>query len=130
MQVMAHASLILRAASIYQRIVPPGLARVSRVANLKSGVVIIHTDHGAAANKLKQQVQNLIDEFIKKGFECTGIEIRVQPSVQQETEIVATQKPISEQALTSLVDTAKTMRAGSPLKARIEHLLSRVARKN
>jgi len=54
----------------------------------------------------------------------------VQPSLSQEAETVAAQKPISERALTSLASTAENMRAGSPLKARIEHLLSRVARKN
>jgi hypothetical protein len=129
MQIMAHATSVLKAGRIYQRIAPPALARVSRVANLKAGTIIIHADHGAAANKLKQQTHYLMGEFLKKGLECNGIEIRVQPSAIEETETIATQKPLSEQALTSLGETAKKMRAGSPLKEKLEYLISHVARR-
>jgi hypothetical protein len=129
MQVMAHATEVMKAGRIYQQIAPPALARVSRVANLKAGVVIIHAEHGAAANKLKQQATHLIENFGRRGIECSGIEIRVQPSPIKETETVATQKPLSEQALTSLAEAAQTMRDGSPLKARIESLIQHVARR-
>lgn len=129
MPVLAHASGVLKAGQIYQQIVPSALARVSRVANLRMGVVVIHTEHGAAANKLKQQTSHLIEEFLKKGFECTGIEIRVQPSCIRETETVATQKPISERALTSLEETAKKMRPGSALKEKLEYLIKHAARR-
>jgi hypothetical protein len=129
MQVMAHATEVLKAGRIYQLIVPPSLARVSRVANLKAGVVIVHAEHGAAANKLKQQATHLIEDFVRKGFECSGIEIRVQPSPIKETEMLATNKPLSERALTSLAETAQKMRDGSPLKAKIEHLIQHVARR-
>ena len=129
MQIMAHASAVLKAGQIYQRIAPPGLARVSRVANLKAGLIIIHADHGAAANKLKQQTHYLMGEFLKKGLECNGIEIRVQPCGIEEAETVATQKPLSEQALANLDETAKRMRSGSPLKEKLEYLIAHVARR-
>ena len=129
MQIMAHASAVLKAGQIYQRIAPPGLARVSRVANLKAGLIIIHADHGAAANKLKQQTHYLMGEFLKKGLECNGIEIRVQPCGIEEAETVATQKPLSEQALANLDETAKKMRSGSPLKEKLEYLIAHVARR-
>lgn len=128
-QVMAHATGVLKAGRIYQLIVSPALARVSRVANLRAGVVIIHTEHGAAANKLMQQTHHLIDEFLKKGLECSGIEIRVQPSCIIETETVASQKPLSEQALASLTETAAMMRPGSVLKEKLEYLIRHVARR-
>lgn len=129
MQVLAHASGVLKAGRIYQQIVPPALTRISRVANVKAGIVIIHAEHGAAANKLKQQTLHLVDEFVKRGFECTGIEIRVQPSRIIETENHATQKPLSEQALTSLTEISEKMRAGGPLKAKLEYLIQHVARR-
>lgn len=128
MHVMAHATEVLKAGRIYQQIVPPALARVSRVANFKGGVMIVHAEHGAAANKLKQQATHLIEDFLKRGFECSGIEIRVQPSPIKETVPPATQKPLSEQALTSLSDAAQGMRDGSLLKAKIEYLIQHVAR--
>ena len=129
MQVMAHASDVLKAGRLYQQFISTALGRVSRVANLKAGVIIIHTEHGAAANKLRQQTQHLIDAFLLKGLECTGIEIRVQPTIISETESIATLKPISEQALTNLDQVAQKMRPGSPLKAKIEFLIQRAARR-
>lgn len=129
MPVMAHASSVLKAGQLYQQIAPPALARVSRVANLRAGMVIIHADHGAAANKLKQQTQQLINGFLKKGFECTGIEIRVQPSSIEEAQPAARNKPLSEQALNTLGEMAKKMRAGSPLKEKLEYLIEHVARR-
>ena len=129
MQMMQHASLILKANRLYQQFMPTSLARISRVANIKSGSVIIHTEHGAAANKLKQQTQHLISEFIKKGFECTGIEIRVQATQFSEPEHLPTQKPMSEQAIASLREAANGMRADSPLKAKIDYLIEHAARR-
>lgn len=126
---MAHASEIIKAAQIYQRFVAPALARASRVANFRAGTVVIHSEHGAAANKLKQQTSYLIDEFVKNGLECNAIEIRVQPSSIRETTNPASQKPLSERALTSLENAAKEMRPGSALKARLEHLLEHVAKR-
>ena len=129
MQVMAHASAVLKAGRIYLQLVSPALARVSRIANLRAGVVIIHTEHGAAASKLKQQTLYLVDEFLRKGLECTAIEIRVQAAGIKEKETVAIQKPLSEQALTSIADAAEKMRSGSPLKAKLEYLIKHVARR-
>ena len=128
MQMVQHATQILKANRLYQQFLPTSLARISRVANIKAGIVTIHTEHGAAANKLKQQTQHLINEFTKKGFECTGIEIRVQASKLIETERLPTPKPLSEQALASLREAADGMRAGSPLKARIDYLILHAAR--
>lgn len=128
MPLMAHASEVLKAGRIYQHVVPPALARISRVANLRAGVVVIHAEHGAAANKLKQQTSYLIGEFLKKGLYCTGIEIRVQPTSIREPDLSAHQKPLSERTLATLEDAAGKMRAGSPLKEKLEYLIRHVAR--
>lgn len=129
MSVMAHASEVLKAGRIYQQIVPPVLARISRVANVRAGVVVIYTEHGAAANKLKQQTSYLIGEFLKKGLDCTGIEIRVQPTGIHEPELAGHQKPLSGQVLATLEEAAGKMRAGSPLKEKLEYLIRHVARR-
>lgn len=129
MPLMEHASDVLKAGRIYQQLVPPALARVSRVANLRAGMIIIHTEHGAAASKLKQQTQHLIDAFLRMGFECTGIEIRVQPSSIKEAESAATAKPLGERALTSLAEAAAKMRPGSALKEKLEYLIEHAARR-
>lgn len=127
MHVMAHADRVLRAGRIFEQIAPPALARVCRVANLKAGVVVIHTEHGAAANKLRQQTAQLIDALLKRGLECSGIEVRVQPTKLEHLSQSATPKPISEQALTQLLELSASMRNG-PLKTRLEFLVSHALR--
>jgi hypothetical protein len=58
-RVLAHAELLLGLSRRYETIVPAGLGHVSRVANFKSGKVIIHADNGAAAAKLMQMSTSL-----------------------------------------------------------------------
>lgn len=128
-QVMAHAGLVLRAGRIYEQIAPAALARVSRVANLKAGVVVLHADHGAAANKLQQQTGHLIEGFLKRGIECTGVVVRVQASPARQTMTEARVKPLGEPAVAALERASADMRDGSPLKARLQQLISRVARR-
>jgi hypothetical protein len=128
--VLAHAELVLRAGRIYQSIAPGALAQVSRVANVKSGTVVIHADHGAAASKLKQQTQHLAGGFKKSGLECTGIEVRVQPSSYQDISMAGSEKPISEQALADIASAAECMPSASPLKAALLRLIARAPRKD
>jgi hypothetical protein len=127
-QVLAHAERVLKAERVYQSIAPGALAQVSRVANIKSGIVVIHADHGAAASKLKQQTQYLASQFVKNGLECTGIEVRVQPAPWQDNIICGTEKPISEQALADLGDAARGMPNASPLRAALLRLVQRAPR--
>lgn len=126
--VLAHAERVLKAGRLYQSIAPGVLAQVSRVANIKSGVVVIHADHGAAASKLKQQTQYLASQFIKNGLECTGIEVRVQPTALQDNVICGTEKPISEQALADIGKAAGSMPNASPLRAALLRLIQRAPR--
>jgi hypothetical protein len=126
--VLAHGERILRASRLYETIAPAALARVSRVANVKSGILVIHADHGAAANKLRQMSRVLTDEFVKRGFECTGMEIRVQAAPHQDHQPTATQKPLSEQALAFMQDAAEKLGSDDPLRARIEFLIARAPR--
>lgn len=129
-QVMAHAGLVLRAGRIYEQIAPAALARVSRVANLKAGVVVLHADHGAAANKLQQQTGHLIEGFLKRGIECTGVVVRVQASLPRQTVTEGHVKPLGEASIAALERTSAAMRDGSPLKTRLQQLIARAARQS
>lgn len=126
--VLAHGERILRASRLYQSIAPAALSRISRIANFKSGTLVIHADHGAAASKLKQMSRYLTDEFVKRGFECTGIEIRVQAAPRQDQPIAAKQKPLSEQALAFMHNAAEKLGKESSLRGQIERLIERAPR--
>jgi hypothetical protein len=127
--VFAHGRMLLTLCSRFQTIVPSGLGASARVANFRSGIVVIHAENGAVAAKLRQMSRRLSDEFKKVGVECSDIEIKVQPTQTFEHSITSTEKPISAAAATVLGETAQGMPGNSLLRAALENLLQRSARK-
>jgi len=75
----SHARRLLKLQRSLELAVPGALARSCRIANFKLGIVVIHTDNGAVAAKLRQLATRLGDEFRKGGAEVTEIRVRVQP---------------------------------------------------
>lgn len=110
--VIDHARLLLRLSGRFAAAVPEGLARSARVANYKSGKVVIHADSGAVAAKLRQMSGRLCSELCKGGPECTGVEIKVQPRQDLPRPRRATQKPLSRRTLGTLTEAAQRLPAG------------------
>lgn len=79
-RVAAHANRLMKLQRVFGAIAPTHLATASRVANLKSGKVVIHADSGAVAARLRQMLPRLVDNFLAKGCEVTEIEVKVQPA--------------------------------------------------
>lgn len=125
---MAHARLLLKTGRLYQGLVPGALAHLSRVANIKSGIVVIHAETGAAAAKIKQIAGRLAGELMRKGVECNGIEVRVQPKTGFPPEPDRSQRTLSSKAASSLEKASELMPAGSRLRAAIDALVTRSAR--
>jgi hypothetical protein len=98
-RVMAHARLLLKLSRYFEAIAPAGLRDSAHVANYKSGKVVIHADNGAVATKIRQMSQRLCDELSKRGAECNGIEVKVQPRQIPFQSTTSTIKPISGQGL-------------------------------
>lgn len=126
-KVMAHGRLILKLSRRFEAIAPAGLARAARVANYKSGKVVIHADNGAVATKIRQMSQRLCGELSKGGPECNVMEVKVQPRQFPYRSIISTQKPLSGEACRTLEATASSLPEGR-LKEALEHLLERSAR--
>jgi len=126
--VIAHARRLLRLERLYEVAVPGMLTRVSRVANIKSGIVVIHADNGVAAAKIRQIAGRLTDAFSKRGVECSGIEVRVQPSRLTAATPPKTRRPLSRNARACLDDTLASLPADSTLRAALRHLLDRADR--
>jgi hypothetical protein len=124
-KVMAHARTLLRLTRIYEEIAPGQLAGASRVANTKSGRIIIHADNGAVAAKLRQLAGSLRDGFILKGSECNGIDVRVQPRPAAfDQEPPESRKPgLSAGSKTHLHALCVRLPAQSPLRQSVERLL-------
>ncbi len=118
----AHARRLLHFQAVFESATP--LARQARVANLKSGKVVIHAANGAVAAKLRQVAPRLVSVFSSEGAEVTGIDIKVQPGTatpptmahKARTAIGSKQK----QALTLLLE---GLPEGSPLRSALTRLL-------
>lgn len=128
-RLMAHARLLLKLSRRFETLAPAGLRHAARVANYKSGTVVIHTDNGAVAAKLRQMSQRLCDELSKGGTECSGMLVKVQPRQLPFRSISSTPKPLSGKAVCSLQTIAGTLPEG-PLKGALATLLERAARKD
>ena len=126
-RVMAHARLLLKLSRHFEAIAPVGLRHAAHVANFKSGKIVIHADNGAVATKIRQMSQRFCDELSKRGAECTGIEVKVQPqeiSLQSRT---STQKPLSAKACGVLRSTSENLPKG-PLRDALDRLLQSAAK--
>jgi len=123
-RLMAHAALLQKLARIYANVAPEHLGRASRVANCKSGTVVIHADNGAVAVKLRQMAPTLTREFSNRGLECNGVQVKVQALEISDHSRDAVTRPLSSRADRTLATLAGSMR-DSPLKAAIETLRRR-----
>ncbi len=126
--VLAHARLLLRLERQFASVVPSGLGDAARVANYKSGKIVIHAENGAVATKLRQMSQRLCGELSRSGVECNVMEVKVQPRQIPYQSTGSTQKPLSAKACGTLRDTAESLPEG-PLRAALATLLRRAARR-
>ena len=127
-RVMAHARLLQKLSRRFEAVAPGGLRQASRVANYKSGKIVIHADNGAVATKIRQMSQRLCDELSKRGVECNVMEVKVQPRQIAYQSMSSTPKPLSARACGAIHATAANLPAG-PLRAALETLLARAARR-
>lgn len=126
---MAHARLLLKLSRHFETIAPAAFQDSARVANYKSGKVVIHTDNGAVAAKIRQMSQRLCNELSKGGAECSVMEVKVQPREILSQSITSTQKPISGKACEALRSGTEQLPQG-PLRTALEHLLERALRRD
>lgn len=126
-KVMAHVRLLLKLSRRFAAIAPVGMRSAARVANYKSGIVVIHADNGAVAAKLRQMSRRLSSELSQGGAECSDIVVKVQPRQNLRQSITSTLKPLSGKAFGMLQSTSENLPPG-PLRAALEHLLARAAR--
>lgn len=127
-KVMAHARLLLKLTRRFETIIPAGFRHAARVANYKSGRLVIHADNGAVAAKIRQMGQRLCDELSQGGAECCGIDVKVQPRQIPIQVISSTQKPLSAKACGVLRSTSEKLPKG-PLRDALDRLLSSAAKK-
>ena len=126
-KVLAHARLLINLARLYQEIAPPKLGQASRLVNYKSGIIVIHAANGALAAKLRQLAPTLTTGFSNRGFECNGVEVKVQVIEMSKQSKTSTKKPLSLRTSGVLSGLRDSLPA-SPLRAALDSLLKRTAK--
>ncbi len=126
-RVMAHARLLQKLSRRFEAVAPSGLRHAARVANYKSGKIVIHADNGAVAAKIRQMSQRLCVELSKGGAECNDMDVKVQPRQNPSQTRTSTLKPLSDKAFGMLQSTAENLPEG-PLRRALDTLLQRAAR--
>jgi len=122
----AHAGRLVKLQRVFERTAPAHLAAASRVANFKSGVVVIHADSGAVAAKLRQMLPSLIGEFSSKGAEVTEIQVKVQPSYFASQQKQMRPAPaVSTHAKAALTRLEADLPEDSPLREPLDRLVKR-----
>lgn len=119
-----QAGRLQRLQNLLEGFLPAYLQPGTRVANLKRGKLVIHTDSGAVAVKLRQLTPRLAESYNQQGHEVTGIEVRVQAWRPTRAKLAGKIPKVlgirQKQALTSL---AQGLTPGSALKTAVEKLL-------
>jgi len=126
-KVLAHARLLIKLTHLYAEIAPANLSRASRLANYKSGIIVIHAANGVLAAKLRQLAPTLAAGFSQKGIECNGVQVKVQALESEAQSGTSTQKPLSARTSGELAGLRDALPA-SPLRAALEILLARAAK--
>ena len=121
--VIAKALEIEALAKSCQRFLPPDLARVTRVANLKDGKLVMLSANGPAAAKLKLLAESLVHYLSEQGAKVSSVSVRVQPGTRQGAD-AAMQKRARLQpgALSELAALHARLR-DSPLRKALKNLL-------
>lgn len=77
--VIRRANRLLALQRLYANCVPDPLARLSEVANLKDGELLVRADNGAAAAKLKQLAPTILDKIRTTNQDVTKVSVTVRP---------------------------------------------------
>lgn len=125
-RLMAHVRMLSGLQRAYSQLVPDHLGQSSQVVNCKQGIVVIHADNGAVAAKLRQMATRLTGEFVKRGVECSGVQIRVQATTPPPQAAPMTPRQLSANAGKTLRDAAAAL-PDPALRAALERLLAHAA---
>jgi hypothetical protein len=104
---------------------PSALARASRVANLKTGTLLILADNAAVAAKLRQLAPRLLLHFKEREKEVTGIRVEVQVKPHKiKAEDDVTGRSLPPDAIKDFSALSDALPA-SPLKSALARLVAR-----
>jgi hypothetical protein len=124
-QLALHAKSIARAQRAYERFLPPEMKQVSRVLNVKQGVVVVSAPTGAVANRLKQLLPSARIAFQESCGEITEVRVKVQAFESGPAQAPTARRAVSELARKKVVAGAAALAPDSELGLALQRLLDR-----
>jgi len=126
----AHADRLLKLQRTYREalreVAADFLAGSSHVANVKLGKIIIHTDSGAVAARLRQMLPSLLDKLCKRGAEITEIQVKVQPNYAAvQHKVLRKAPPVAMEIKAGLDTLANSLPEGSELRQALKNLVNK-----
>jgi hypothetical protein len=124
-QLAMHASLIARAQRAYERFLPPEMTLISRVLNVKQGIVVVSAPTGAVANRLKQLLPSARMALQESCAEITEVRVKVQAFESVPSRAPAVPRAVSELARKKVAAGAAALAPDSELGLALQRLLDR-----
>jgi hypothetical protein len=124
-QLALHARNIERVQRAYEKCLPPELMNVSRVLNLKQGIVVASAPSGAVANRLRQLLPSVLMALRESCGEVTEVRVKVQAHEAYRNPVRGAPRSVSERAREKLLEGRAALAPGSALRAALEKLLER-----
>lgn len=99
---LPQAERLIELRRIYRSIVPQQLSRSSSIVNYKQEIVVIFAENNAIAAKIKLLSPRLVNDFVKRGLQVTGIRLEVQPGQTPRVEALPKHARLSPAGAASL----------------------------
>ena len=113
----------------WHSLAPEALARYCSVASFENNILVIYTDNGAIASKLKQQLPTLLAKLQQRKIEVTLIRVEVQAQPLHTNHHKIKEIALSPGGIESLTRLADNLE-DTPLKSALTAMLARHTRKN
>jgi len=124
-----RASRLAALQQVYRMAIQEELAKRSRVADERSGTLVVAAQTSAVAAKLRQLLPRIVAEFVKWDPEVTAIRVEVQVSGERQTIERERRAGIPPRALESFTQLRDRL-PDSPLRDALSRLVERGARSN
>jgi len=119
----AHAAKLSRLQAHVAEALPPYLAGLCHVANLKDGVLVIHAHNGAIAAKLRQASPRLLSALAAQGVLLSSIKVATRPPTSVPPQREPTLRDVSHSTCDSLHTLAEELPEDDPLRKALERFV-------
>ncbi|QID17039.1 DUF721 domain-containing protein [Nitrogeniibacter mangrovi] len=122
-RLQAHAARLLRLQAHVDAALPPYLAGLCRVANLKEDVLVLHAGNGAVAAKLRQAAPRLINALAAHGIILSAVKVATRPPETRPTRPEPAVRSVSHDTCDGLQDLATHLPEDDPLRQALERFV-------